>query len=142
MNRRQLVLAGLALASCKKKESPETQVRRLIAGCVEAVEKKDLGPLDDALAENFQGGGLGKREAKQLVFGHVFRNQNGLVVFNPQLTVEANETAASFSGVFVFARGKDVNWQEPGDGVTRYDIEGTLERRDGDWKITTADWKR
>jgi hypothetical protein len=141
VNRRQFVLAGLALASCKK-ESPEAQVRKLIAGCVEAVEKKDLGPIDDALAETFAGGGMGKREVKQLIFAHVFRNQNGLVVFNPQLTVQATETSASFSGVFVFARGKDVNWQEPGDGVSRYDIEGTLDRQGGDWKITTAEWKR
>jgi hypothetical protein len=65
-----------------------------------------------------------------------------VVVFNPSLDVRVTNDSASFTGVFVFARGKDVNWQEPGDGVSRYDIEGTLERRGGDWKVTSAEWKR
>jgi hypothetical protein len=148
MDRRLLVGGAIVLTVLaivvwpRKQESPEAQVRRLIAGCVEGAEKRDLGPIDEALAEDFHGGGLGKREVKQLLLGHLFRNQNGLVVFNPQLTVQATETTASFAGVFVFARGKEVNWQEPGDGVSRYDIEGTLEKRDGDWKILTAEWKR
>jgi hypothetical protein len=148
MDRRLLVGGAIVLAVIgivawpKKKESPEAQVRQLIAACVEGAEKRDLGPFDEALAEDFHGGGLGKRDVKQLLLGHLFRNQNGLIVFNPQLTVQATDTTASFAGVFVFARAKDVNWQEPGDGVSRYDIEGTLEKRDGDWKILSAEWKR
>ncbi|MCA3012649.1 MAG: hypothetical protein INH41_09655 [Myxococcaceae bacterium] len=137
-----IVVAVAILAWPRKQESPEAQVRRLIATCVEAAEKRDLGPFDEALADDFRGGGMGKREVKQLLLGQLFRNSNGLVVLNPQLTVQAAEATASFSGVFVFARARDVDWQEPGDGVSRYDIEGTLERRGGEWKLTTAEWKR
>lgn len=114
----------------------------LIGGCVTAAEKRDLATIADAIAEDFQGQGLGKTELKQLLLGHLFRNQNTLVVLNPVLDVRANATHASFTGVFVFARSREVNWQEPGDGVSRYDLEGTLERRDGDWRIVTAEWKR
>jgi hypothetical protein len=70
------------------------------------------------------------------------RNANTLVVLNPVLEVTATDRDASFSGVFVFARTREVNWQEPGDGVSRYDIEGTLTRHGERWAITSARWKR
>jgi hypothetical protein len=149
MDRRLLIGGGVsALVAAivlwpKKRVSPEDEVRQLIASMVAATEKKDLGTIADAIADDFHGpSSSSKQEVKQVLLGHLFRNQNALVVFNPSLDVRVTNDNASFTGVFVFARGKDVNWQEPGDGVTRYDIEGTLERRSGDWKVTSADWKR
>lgn len=137
-----LALVGFAVLRPKKR-SDEELIRALVADCVVAAEKRDLGTIADAMADDFHGpAGSSKQEVKQILLGHLFRNQSGLVVFNPSLDVTVTGPNASFTGVFVFARGKDVNWQEPGDGVTRYDIEGTLERRDGDWKFTTAEWKR
>lgn len=138
-----LVLLAAVVLWPKKRVSPEDEVRQLIASMVAAAEKKDLGTISDAIADDFHGpSASSKQEVKQVVLGHLFRNQSGLVVFNPSLDVRATNDNASFTGVFVFARGKDVNWQEPGDGVSRYDIEGTLERRSGDWKVTSAEWKR
>lgn len=140
-----VVLIGGALLWPRKKKSAEDEIRELIAGCVAAAEKRDLGALVDAIADDFRGpSGSSKQEVKQVLLGHLFRNQNGMVVLNPVLDVKATGDSGTFNGVFVFARGRDVNWQEAtaGDGVSRYDIEGTLERRSGDWKITSAEWKR
>jgi hypothetical protein len=138
-----LALIAGALLWPRKKKSAEDEVRELIAGCVLAAEKRDLGALTDAIADDFHGpSGSSKQEVKQVLLGQLFRNQNVVVVLNPTLDVKAQGDDATFSGVFVFARGRDVNWQEPGDGVSRYDIEGALQRRGGDWKIISADWHR
>ena len=149
MDRRLLVGGGvLALGVAvvlwpKKRVSPEDEVRQLIASMVAAAEKKDLGTIADGIADDFHGpSASSKHEVKQVLLGQLFRNQNVVVVFNPSLDVRVTNDNASFTGVFVFARATDVNWQEPGDGVSRYDIEGTLERRSSEWKVTSAEWKR
>jgi hypothetical protein len=136
-----VAIAGVLLS--RKTKTPEQQIRELIAACVLAAEKRDLGTIGEAMADDFRGpSGSNKAEVKQVILGHLFRNQNQLVVFNPSLDVVVTGDQASFHGTFVFARSKEVNWQAPGDGVTRYDIEGTLERRGSDWKITSAEWLR
>jgi hypothetical protein len=138
-----LVLVAAGVLWPKKRTSPEDEVRQLIASMVAAAEKKDLGTLADGIADDFRGpSSSSKQEVKQVLLSHLFRNQNAVVVLNPSLDVRVTHDTASFSGVFVFARGKDVNWQAPGDGVTRYDIEGTLERRSGEWQVTSAEWKQ
>lgn len=139
-----LALIAGALLWPRKKKSAEDEVRELIAACVTAAEKRDLGGLTDAIADDFRGpSGSSKQDVKQVLLGQLFRNQNAVVVLNPSLDVKVTgASSATFSGVFVFARGRDVNWQEPGDGVSRYDIEGTLEKRSGDWKIIAAEWKQ
>lgn len=150
MDRRLVIAAvvvvgvGLAYAVLRPKAlTDEQQIRALVASCVAAAEQRDLGTIADALADDFRGQGTAsKQEVKQLLLGHLFRNQHGMVIFNPALEVRVMGTNASFSGTFVFARSKDVSWQEPGDGVTRYDLEGTLEKRGGEWTFTTADWKQ
>lgn len=147
-------LVGLALAIAvgaavfflwpKPKTSPEDEVRALVARAVEAAQNRDAAGVTEALADDFRGPqGTSKQEVKQLVLGHLFRNQNALVVLNPVLDVIVTAPdAASFKGTFVFARGQVADWQQPGDGASRYDIAATLERRDGDWVITSATWDR
>ncbi len=149
MDRRALLLGGGAVLIAgallwpRKKRDPEAEVRAMIAECVTAAEKRDLGTIAEHLADDFHGPQVSsKQEVKQLLLGYLFRNQNGLVVLNPSLEVKLSGDEATFSGVFVFARGRDVNWQEPGDGVSRYDLDGRVEYRDGHWVITSAEWKR
>lgn len=150
MDRRYLLIGGGvvlvagALLWPRKKRDREAEIRTMIGACVVAAEKHDLGTIAEHLADDFRSSQVSsKQEVKQLLVGYLFRNQNGLVVFNPSLDVKlSGDEAATFSGVFVFARGRDVNWQEAGDGVSRYDIDGRVEYRDGDWVITSAEWKR
>lgn len=150
MDRRALLIGGGvvlvagALLWPRKKRDREAEIRAMIADCVVGAEKHDLGAMSEHLADDFRGSQVSsKQEVKQLLLGYLFRNQNGLVVLNPSLDVKlSGDEAATFSGVFVFARGRDVNWQEPGDGVSRYDIDGRVEYRDGQWVITSAEWKR
>lgn len=117
--------------------SPEDEVRALVAGMLEAAGRRDAGGVTGALADDFRGdGGATKQTVQQLVLGHLMRSPDAPVVLNPSLDVEVQgPDAASFDGVFVFARS-------PGDGLGRYDISGTLVRQGGRWRITTARWRR
>lgn len=136
--------AAVFLSWPKSKRTPEEEVRTLVARAVEAAQKRDAPGVTEALADDFRGpSGTSKQEVKQLILGHLMRNQNQLVVLNPVLDVTvASPTAASFTGTFVFARGQVADWQQAGDGASRYDVSADLELRDGDWVITRASWER
>lgn len=136
--------AGVYLLWPKSKRTPDEEVRALVAKAVEAAQQRDVAGVTEALADDFRGpSGTTKQEVKQLILGHLMRNQNQLVVLNPVLDVTvASPGAASFTGTFVFARGQVADWQQPGDGASRYDISADLELRDGDWVITRASWER
>ncbi|MEW6433874.1 MAG: hypothetical protein AB1730_20405 [Myxococcota bacterium] len=130
----------------KPKHTPEEEVRALVAKAVDAAQRRDAAGVTEALAEDFRGPqASSKQEVKQLVLGHLMRNRDAVVVLNPVLhvTVESPDKA-SFQGTFIFARAPVADWQNPapGDGASRYDIGATVERRDGEWVITTATWER
>jgi hypothetical protein len=122
--------------------TPEDEVRELVARAVDAAQRRDAAGVTELLAETFRGpSGTGRAEVQQLIVGHLFRNQNQLVVLNPALDVTiSSPTTASFRGTFVFARGPLGDWQQPGDGATRYDISAELQKEGGEWKIISASW--
>ncbi|GMU60270.1 MAG: hypothetical protein AMXMBFR34_20330 [Myxococcaceae bacterium] len=126
----------------KPKRTPEEEVRELVARAVDAAQKRDAAGVTESLADTFHGpSGTSAQEVKRLIVGHLFRNQSPLVVLNPVLDVTVTSpTAASFKGTFIFARGQVADWQQPGDGASRYDISAELEKQGGDWKIITAAW--
>jgi hypothetical protein len=143
-----LIVAGLAAAVVLwlwpkgGPEDPEAQVRALIAGVVAGVEAKDLGPLSDAMADDFRGPqGASRQEVKQIVLGQVLRNRENVAVFNPSLDVTVKgPSEAEISGTFLFARTKAKSADElPADAVgSAYRIDATVQRRDGDWKFVSA----
>jgi hypothetical protein len=128
----------------RPRPSPEDEVRALVARAVEAAQQRDAAGVTAALADDFRGPqGATKQDVKQLVLGQLVRNQSPLVVLNPVLDVTVTSPgAASFEGTFILARGPVTDWQQPGDGASRYDISATLERRGGAWVITSATWSR
>lgn len=92
MTRRHL-LAGLLLVACRRKRrAPEELVRDQIFTLEEAVEAKDLGPIKDALSEQFKGGEETDRRAVigllQMTFVrhpsiHLLVRINGIEVIGP-----------------------------------------------------------
>ncbi|MEW5741059.1 MAG: hypothetical protein AB1938_19210 [Myxococcota bacterium] len=128
----------------RPQRTPEEEVRELVARAVDAAQKRDAAGVTESLADNFRGpSGASRQEVKQLIVGHLFRNQSALVVLNPVLDVTVESpTKASFKGSFVFARGQVSDWQQPGDGASRYDISAELEKQGDEWKITSASWER
>jgi len=139
-----LLVAGLVLLLWPRQElTPEEEVRAMIAACVTAAEKKDVGAITDRIADDFKGpSGARKQDVKQVLVGQLFRQQDDVAVLNPSLDVHLeSQTAATFKGVFVFARpGQD--WMSKGSGVSRYDIDGRVEKRADAWLFVSADWHR
>jgi hypothetical protein len=115
-----------------RQHSPEDEVRLVVARALAAAEQRDVSGVTAAIADDFHGA-VTRQELKQLVLGHLLRSQQGLVVLNPSLEVSlTGPTTASFSGTFVFA----------GEGASQYRISADLEKRQGDWVITTASWRQ
>ena len=144
----RLMAAGLVLAGLvalwwwwpSPKLGPEEEIRALVADAVEAAERKEPSAVVAALADDFRGpSGASRLEVKQLVAGHLLRQAERVLVLNPSLDVTvSSSTTATLSGLFVFARGST---DQPAD-ATKYQIEATLERRGGLWRITSATWTR
>jgi len=142
-----LILAALAAAVVfwlwpRGPKDPEQQIRALVAKIVQGAEARDLGPLSDAMADNFKGPqGANKQEVKQLVMYHVLRNQENVAVFNPSLTVKLlGKEDAEIEGVFLFARTKAKSAEElqPDMVASAYTITAVLTKEGNDWKFTSA----
>lgn len=131
-----LVGLGVYFACPKEKISPEDEIRALVARMIRSAEKRDAAGVVEGLSDSFAGGGMGKREVKQLAIGQFF-NARQIVVLNPLLDVTVKSpTEGSFSGTFLFGR----------DGAqpegSKYTIEGDVMKIDGEWPIVSASWTR
>lgn len=143
-----LVAAGAVLYLWPRgPKNPEDQIRKLVAECVEAANKKDISSIMDHVAEEFVGPQASrKQEVKQILAMQLLRNQEVAVILNPTLsvTLKSND-AGSMVGYFVFARtmvanADDLNKQTGVAAV--YKIDADLERRDGKWIFTGAQYQR
>ena len=126
-------------------KDPEAQIRALVAGIVAGAEGRDVGPLSDAMADEFKGPqGATKQEVKQIVAFQVLRNQENVAIFNPSLEVKIlGPEAAEIEGTFLFARSKAKSAAElqPGTVASAYRITATLDKQDGEWKFVSATYQ-
>ncbi len=146
--------AGLAAAAAavltlvfwpRGPQTPEAQVRALVARAVREAEDKQVGDVVEHLAENFRGkNGETRQDIKSLLAYQLLRG--GVVgVLNPTLDVTViDDTHARFWGRFVFARDKivSVDALDPRSQLGAYRIEAEVEKRDGAWVLTTASYER
>lgn len=147
MTGRRLVGALLALAVGfavlklwpRAAQTPEDEIRALVARCVEAAERKDVAGFAEALTDDFRGpSGASKQEVKQLLLGQLMRSPEQVAVLTQDLEVTVDSAiTARLKGTFVFARG-------PGGvasaSVSRYQIDAKLEKRGDDWQFVSASW--
>lgn len=119
---------------------PEAAVRALVAEGVDAAERADVAGVVELLSDDFRGpDGADVNQVKALLVSQLLRGGERLVVLNPSLEVSVTSPSqASFSGVFVFARGAA---DQPVDAA-KYQLDATLERRGDRWLITSARWQR
>ena len=116
------------------KLSPEDEIKALVAKVIASAEKRDAPGVTAALADTFHGGGLGKQELNQLVFGQFFQARQ-IVVLNPRLEVfVSSPTEGSFKGTFLFAR------DGAAPDASSYTIEAEVQKTGKAWQITTASW--
>ena len=149
MNARRLglVLAAAAAALVlwlwpRGPKNPEAEVRQIIGDIVAGAERREIGALADAMADDFRGPqGATKAEVKQIVAYQVLRNQETVAIFNPSLEVKLRGTeSADIEGTFLFARSKAKSATEldPSMVASAYRITATLDKRGGEWKFISA----
>jgi hypothetical protein len=146
-----IVLALLAAGAVlyfwpRAPKNPEDAIRALVAECVTDANKKDVSAIMDHVAERFIGPNtMGKNEVRQILAFQLLRNQEVAVILNPTLTVGLkSETAASMTGFFVFGRTRVQTAEELTQSAVAavYKIDADLERVDGKWTFTGAQYQK
>lgn len=146
---RSLVLAlGLILltSACTSapKESPEDQIRALIAKGEKAAEEKDLGTLKDLLSDTYQDEqGNKKPEIMKILAFHLMRNASVHLLTRVR-TIELPAPTNAKATVYVGMAGGKL---ESLDDLLRYradlyrvDFTATAEAPK-QWKVTSAKWR-
>jgi len=92
------------------------------------------------MAPEFKGPGNASRdEVKATIAFQVLRSGEATTVFNPKLEVTVTgPSTASLSGKFVFARGKVKTFEPSAGAFSAYQIDATLQKRDGQWLFVSA----
>ena len=127
-------------------KNPEDQIRKLVAECVKYANEKDVSAIADNVAEDFVGAQASrKQEVKQILAFQLLRQQEVAVILNPTLSVTLkSDTTASIVGFFVFGRTKVLTAEELSQNAVAavYKIEADLERREGKWWFTAAQYQK
>ena len=144
MKGRQVLGLGVAAACAalvyaawpKEQRTDEDRVRDVIAGMVQAAERKAPGEVADALSESFHGqGGSDKAAVKQLLAAMLLRRTSDVGVLNPSLEVQVRSAdEAHFKGSFVFTGDTGITSARP------YEIEGVMKNEGGTWRVVSATW--
>jgi hypothetical protein len=140
--RRILLIAGL-LAGCGDADSPEQQVRKVIAAIEVAAEQRDVSDLMRHVSKNYRdGNGDGPDEASRYVRGYFIANQSiHLLTRVEEIQFLSSDEARA--NVLVGMVGREAaasgSWDLAAD---LYEFDVALLHEGGDWKVTYARWNR
>jgi hypothetical protein len=133
-----LVLSGCA----PELDSPELQVRALLARAERAAEERDVGALKGLVAETYADDRGNDRQAVMGLLTYYFLRNKTIHLLTRVRFIEAEPERAR-AGVFVAMAGRPIEGVE---GLARiradlYRFDFVLERDDaGDWKVERAEW--
>lgn len=133
----------LAIACGRTEETPEDQVRRVLAALEAAAEARDVGALKDQLSESYKDAqGNDRRTALGLATGHFMRNRS-VYVFSRVSAVEVTEPGYARAEALVALAGtpiKDLgSLPEVRADLYRFDLR--LRDEKGAWRVISAAWQ-
>ena len=135
-----LIVLALALGAlgCAEPESPEAQVRAVLAQIEAAAEAGDVGAFDDLISVQYADAyGHDKRALADFVRLHVLRHPRGREVL---LRVrEVQLTGASSASVVLHAGFAGAGQSQLHADAYAVDLDLALE--DDAWRVTWAQWK-
>lgn len=147
MQGRWLALALiLALTACGgPPESPETEIRALVAKAQTAAEERNARELRSLIAEDYiDAHGHDHKAIERLIRLHVFRNQSIHVLTRIQ-TIEFPEPERALVIVMAALAGRPVTSADELAGLNadlyRFNLELIRQGRD-DWLVKHAAWER
>lgn len=137
-----VVLLSLALAACGPKQTPEAQVRSVIAEGEAAAEARDLSALMDLAAPEFQDEQIGGREElQQYLRGYLVMHQS-IHLLTRVDSVELPYRDMAKVSLTVGTLGRDAASASALDlAADVYDVQLELQLQDGDWHVTRASWR-
>jgi hypothetical protein len=130
--------ALLVLASgCNRQSSDEQRLRQAVAAMQTAAEARELRPILDYLAEDFQGngryrkaniGGMLLLQFRQNRHVHIYLRITGLRVTGDRATIRCRAILAGRDEKIVPERARVL------------EINSEWQRRDGEWRVHKATW--
>ncbi len=136
-----LVAVLALLGACSSADSPEAQVRKMVAAMETAAEARDVGGLMQLIAEDFRD--AYGRDAPQLarqVRGYFIANQSiHLLTRIDGLEFPSADEARLRMTVAMVGREAEASaaWNLAADV---HDFDLTLRRQEGRWKVAYAQW--
>jgi hypothetical protein len=139
-----LAAAGVALAlrAIRSPPSDEEQIGALLERAAAAAEEKRVSDAVADLSERFQGEGLDRRGAKQLVALHVLRGTWVSVAVTGARVAAAGDGARAAVDVLLSRSGKGARLADllpEQASVHRFQL--ALEREASGWKVVRARWR-
>lgn len=137
------LLATLTLSACGSPDSPEAQVRNVLAQMEAAAEARDVGDVMQFVAEDFRDAyGQGSAELARYLQGYFIANQSIHLLTRIEELQFVNDDEAKVR-VTVARVGREADaaaaWNLAAD---LHDFDLTLRRQDGRWQVSHAGSQR
>lgn len=144
--RSALVAMVLLAAGCGKSDpqSPEQQIRAVVASAENAAQQREIGILRDIVADDYKDGrGYDKRSVVRLAQGYMLRHRN-IHLLSKITDLEIIGPKRASTSVLLAMAGRRIEsvehlWDLRAD-VYRFDLGWS--KSDGEWRVATAAWRR
>lgn len=137
---RWITLFGLLAlaAACSRKSTDEGRLRRAMAEMVTAAEAKQVRPILDYLAEEFQGNGSYRKANIGGMLYYYYQHNRHVQVFLHIVRLKISGAKAAVRCQVVLS-GRDQKLVP--DRARVLVIDSQWHRTDGEWRVQSANWR-
>ncbi len=137
-----LAAAALLLAGCGAPNSPEAEVRTVVAEAEAAAEARDASRLFDLIDPGYRDPqGNGAEELKRYLRGWLIAHQSVRLITRVD-SVEFPAEGLARVRATVGMLGREAGGEAWDLAADVYDLDVTLARDGGEWRVTRAEWRR
>jgi len=139
-----LSVAFFTGACSSGQDSPEAQVRALLARGEAAAEKKESGVLRQLISEKYSDSQGQDKKAVEAILRYYFLRNQSIHLFTRVRQISFPRPDLAQADVMVAMAGQPISDAEELERL-RADLhrfEITLIRENGEWKVTRAEWRR
>jgi hypothetical protein len=139
-----LSVAFFTGACSSERDSPEAQVRALLAQGEAAAEKKESAVLRQMMSEKYADSQGQDKKAVDAILRYYFLRNQSIHLFTRIRQINFPQPGVALAEVMVAMAGQPISDAEELERL-RADLhrfEITLARENGEWKVTRAEWRR
>jgi hypothetical protein len=135
---------ALAGACSGDRDSPEAQVRALLAQGEAAAEKKEASVLRRMISEKYSDSQGQDKKIVESILRYYFLRHESIHLFTRIQQITIPQTDAAQATVMVAMAGQPIadakDFERLNADLHRFEI--TLAKENGEWKVTRAEWRR